>query len=602
MKKVLSNSMCVLILVISPVLHAQIIDPFFCGDGICEAFIGESADTCPGDCPMNPVVTNAWIDAGPFQPVPSHGDLWLASWAEDGSPDGRLAMTWGDGCGPGVVFGEPECDEWNWDTDMYDAGYFALDGSFPMVHCIEEGGECFRYPAVPDNVSGWPHTPDDDKPAGIIALDGAIYIAFGSPQKSVEEGYLAVSYDWGHTWNIIPGSPWTMESPLSHKSPFRMLMFIQMGKNYEYNTDGYVYGLGIGWGWYWEYIGDSRVYMCRVPRGSVSDYSTYQYYSGMSGPFPSWSDDPDAAAPVDGLYLVDTANAVYHPYLQRFFYLSQFGLYEAINPWGPWILSSRILNLGDDPEGLGYYSVSLMPKDMGPDTIYAAIAGRDFDAEYSMNIVRLRLDIDDSLNPDGLEPESWRPVPINTAVSIADENGNGGAPKRIKVSTRPSSIHLIPDSEMTIQQAVDSVIDGGEIRLASGVYGGAGNVDIRITRPVRIIGDGPSGTCVIDGGGVSGGFYIDAVDSPGVTLKNITVRNCYRLAAGGAVFSRAGDVFLQDVDIHDCGSFFSGGAIGIFDTDMVYVTGAVTDCFAAMTGGAVSNIWQGNFHCQDVEF
>ncbi len=153
-------------------VRAEIVEPWFCGDRICEAFTGETPESCPADCFTDPVITEAWIDAGPYQPIPSHGDLWLASWADDGTPDGRLVMTWGDGCGPGVSWGEPECDEFNWSTDVTDAGFFMVTGTVPEIDCVREAGECFSYRSVPDNISGSPHTPDDDKPGGILALDG----------------------------------------------------------------------------------------------------------------------------------------------------------------------------------------------------------------------------------------------------------------------------------------------------------------------------------------------------------------------------------------------------------------------------------------------
>ncbi|HPQ41495.1 MAG TPA: hypothetical protein PLV45_14080, partial [bacterium] len=68
----------------------------WCGDGVCEAYNGETPGTC-ADCLTAPVIADAVLSAPPLEPIePSHGDLWVTTWADDGA----LYTAWGDGCGP----------------------------------------------------------------------------------------------------------------------------------------------------------------------------------------------------------------------------------------------------------------------------------------------------------------------------------------------------------------------------------------------------------------------------------------------------------------------------------------------------------------------
>jgi len=156
-------------------------------------------------------------------------------------------MTWGDGCGPGSNFGDPDCNEMDWSTDVTDAGVASMTGILPNLACVMGPSGCEKYRDIPDGISGFPFTEGDDKPASILALDGRLYLAGYSPQQHIAEGYIAYSEDGGATWTMATGQAWHEEASASPRSYFRCLMLINMGKNYEYNADGYVYGLGIGW-------------------------------------------------------------------------------------------------------------------------------------------------------------------------------------------------------------------------------------------------------------------------------------------------------------------------------------------------------------------
>ena len=169
-------------------------------------------------------IRGARVVTPPMNPLPGCGDLWMNTWAEDD----LLYSGWGDGSGP-------------WPGIGCDAGVVVLRGN-PPFFVVPDDSTDIRCKFVPD---GTPTTIRDDKPSSLISIDGVLYFAGHSPLSDAEYGYIAVSTDDGATWAEIPHSPWQRFAG----SPFRCMFFINMGQNYELNTDGYVYSLAIGKEW-----------------------------------------------------------------------------------------------------------------------------------------------------------------------------------------------------------------------------------------------------------------------------------------------------------------------------------------------------------------
>ena len=126
---------------------------------------------------------------------------------------------------------------------------------------------------MPDGGTGWGDTlTGDDKPSSVLFYNGRLYFAGHTPLGDPDYGYIAYSDDYGLHWIEVPNSPWTR----ANNSVYRIIMFINMGKNYELNTDGYVYALGIGTEWGWA---EQTVFLCRVPRDSIVSYAAYEYWT-----------------------------------------------------------------------------------------------------------------------------------------------------------------------------------------------------------------------------------------------------------------------------------------------------------------------------------
>ncbi len=638
-------------------------NPCFCGNGYCESFLGENPDTCPDDCQVLPMITGSAITWGPYEPVPSHGDLWLSTWADDGTPDGKLYITWGDGCGPGFHFGDPGCQEWSWDTDIADVGVAFFTGTVPSLQCSMTSSGCLSYPNIPDGISGYPHTAHDDKPASVLALDGRLYLAGFSPQRQPAVGYIAFSEDDGATWQMGNGNPWREEYTHSPRSYFRCLMFINMGQNYEFNTDGYIYALGIGWGWDWDMIGDGHVYLTRVPRDSVASYQSYRYFTGMQGDTPTWSSDEYQAVPLKGLVAYSGGSAIYHPYLNRYLFLFNNGIYEAPQPWGPWTLVSPLLWWGNDPGWYGSDAPGLIPKDMGPDYVYFTTSGRSDVLRYAMLIGKITFSLRSETGPDtessapetrtgclvvdghrlensspdgepgtdGIIPPDWescspgpssglpdrhrsdawqalklppRPSPVSISVDPffpADYSRNAGisAPP---APSRPCHELVLVESPgvMTLQVALDQVCDEGRIRVGDGIYRGSGNRDLEF-RGKKVVMESMNGSSrtIIDCEYRGRAFYIHQNEGLETHIKGFTIRHGFSRSAGGGAYCFFASPKWEDCVFTSCIAYTIGGGIATYYSDSILLNCRFEDNLAGTAGGAVGCYYYSDLDLQD---
>jgi hypothetical protein len=216
---------------------------------------------------------------------------------------------------------------------------------------------------------------------GTLALDGSIYQFLSTLNRPHDpEGWrwvgtkLIYSTDDGRTWHNQDGSTpvrwenWEERSPSTmafweeSQDAFSLVSFLQMGRGYELNQDGYAYVYGPN--------GNTdetmtELVMFRVPRNRIPDRSAYEYFAGNTGDgearwtpdiagrtpthvFPrGWVNDPTAAifnieswvpsvvyvAPL-GLYLMASFGT--SPGGKVFGGPAYLGLWTAPNPWGPW--------------------------------------------------------------------------------------------------------------------------------------------------------------------------------------------------------------------------------------------------------------------------
>lgn len=251
---------------------------------------------------------------------------------------------------------------------------------------------------------------------GVLAAKGRLFQFLNTLDRAEERprhwtgAKLIYSDDGGVTWHNQDGtSPARLEDWQEQaRGPFTffgepdgcfsMLSFLQMGKDYSANRDGYIYVYGLN--------GNvdglmNQLVMFRVPVERMLDRGSYQYFAGRSGNGAAqWSADlADRAAlhtfprgwvngtnlfPGDlvveswlpsvvyneplGVYMMTNTGIGVAPDGTEFGRPSYFGIWVAEQPWGPWrqILEEPAWTPGGDPESRAYLP-RIFPKWIAPD-------------------------------------------------------------------------------------------------------------------------------------------------------------------------------------------------------------------------------------------
>lgn len=285
----------------------------------------------------------------------SNGDLWPSCW----SNDDNLYTANGDGN--------------NFGSTRYDAAVGRLSGTpaTGLTGTFLAGGSSIGQ--VWDSPTDY-----NRKPTGIVCVNGKLYLAVADLRRDVAvdqfdnapASTIAESDDHGATWTWNTSAP--MFGSASTSDPLRFLfttiMFLDYGKDYANSPDGYVYAYGLDDNWTQAYFGTvpdpTAVYLARVPKTSIMDRSTWQFYTGVSGGSPTWSSNILDKAPVitdtrrvytsvlnsepHNFSVISQGGVVYDAGLNRYIYTSFSGsatqgsttheFYEAAHPWGPWSL------------------------------------------------------------------------------------------------------------------------------------------------------------------------------------------------------------------------------------------------------------------------
>ena len=211
----------------------------------------------------------------------------------------NFPMTWGPDDSQHVVFVDG-VDLNNPPTRAYHSCIFKIAGD-PPTPVLEE-------------LPGFPHMPmrlSESAYASFwggscLAVDGCIYqFLFTSnrpyllpdgtfaPNFFMESSKLIYSPDGGRTWRNQDGSSPVVWEDWDKVSAENMafykvqpegafapsLTFLQMGRNYELNRDGYVYAYSGNGG---EDGSANQLVVARVPKDRVVDRSAYEFFAGMS--------------------------------------------------------------------------------------------------------------------------------------------------------------------------------------------------------------------------------------------------------------------------------------------------------------------------------
>lgn len=310
--------------------------------------------------------------SAPIKPFTSDGDLWFSTWADDDS----LFTAWGDGFGP--------IDDIDSNNNIYSHhGLARITGTFPDVQ-IEA---VQRHMPLSE-----PHY--DSKPTSLLFLDGRLYVAIHQPLCLPRRGIIAYSDDRGATFQFSTQTDRTV----SDNGRFICLMFINMGKAYGLNSDGYVYAFGtdsevhqVSTNWAKAPAKEMVVYLARMPRVAILDYSSWTYFTGQdANGEPCWSANWFDSVPIHGLSdspreawpdVPVLFSAMFHPGLGHYLVLTatigQGELHYASRPWGPWTSAGRWFEKGDGTAWYPCYMPALVPRDTGADTFHFVGAGQE---------------------------------------------------------------------------------------------------------------------------------------------------------------------------------------------------------------------------------
>lgn len=304
-----------------------------------------------------------------IQRLGGQGDNWYSTWAADGS----LYVALCDGSGfPGL------------ERRKYNSRLYRVEGSPDTQISFHDvpGYPDLSTPARGPQPEGTPRT----RYYGFatVSVDGTIYQYLNTWNAPTTEenlkgdvlrfvgAKLIYSPDNGTTWHNQDGSTpvhwedWdeqSQENMVFFHEPgeaFSMLSLLQMGKDYQLNSDGYVYAYSPNG----NEEGDmNELVMFRVPKDKILDRSAYEYFTGRNdNGSANWSADVADRGAVH-TFPSGWVNTSVHPYAWQanvtfnpalgvylmgnwatgpdekglwFGQPSYLGLYSSPTPWGPW--------------------------------------------------------------------------------------------------------------------------------------------------------------------------------------------------------------------------------------------------------------------------
>jgi predicted outer membrane repeat protein len=131
-----------------------------------------------------------------------------------------------------------------------------------------------------------------------------------------------------------------------------------------------------------------------------------------------------------------------------------------------------------------------------------------------------------------------------------------------------TAVHIVkPDGSgeyPTIQAAVDGIALGDTVGLATGVFTGAGNVNVNFhARPITVRSlAGEQDSCIIDCGGADNGFVFDSGELPMSVLEGVTILNGLADLGGAIYCSNYSAPVIRGCRISSCSAGdWWGGAV-----------------------------------------
>ena len=269
-----------------------------------------------GEPPYPPsayIVDFQWAPLDTVQRAARDSDSWTFTWADDGA----LYGAYGDGRGF-----EPFLDQ------KLSLGFVKVEGdaaNFAGSNIRSDGEQ------IGD---GWKGL----KPAGMLMVDGALYLWARNAGANGRECQLARSDDHAQTW---VWSDWRF-------AEFGYCTFINFGQNYADARDDYVYMVSHDNPH--AYSSADGFILTRVPKTQITARGAYEFFQALDGNGdPIWTADIAQRGFVfENPGRAWRSSMVYNSAIGRYIWWQGhqaavatdeepgFGIYEAPEPWGPW--------------------------------------------------------------------------------------------------------------------------------------------------------------------------------------------------------------------------------------------------------------------------
>ena len=347
------------------------------------------------------------IEEGTSVPTESDGDLWPAAWSDDD----YIYTANGDGLGFDLEA------EWS-DIVMNRVSGHPNDGNITG----ERLGSGEAISQVWTDAARY-----NKKPTGMTSVNGDLYMLVQDLNREegdktfndVPASTILKSTDKGETWT------WDTEGPMFDDYVFTTVMFLDYGKDGENNTsDDYVYAYGLDNNWrdsFSDTVPDpTRLYLARLPKDSVQNVDTWEFYVGDLEGEAEWSEPGkiEDRKPVlhderrvysdllnDGLSdmsIISQGSIVYNQPIDRYIYSSwteyTFEFYESPTPWGPWkrFLSKDFGHYPWTEEKHGGYATVIPSKYISEDGLQMWVNSQTFmggvrDYNYSLRQMNVTL-------------------------------------------------------------------------------------------------------------------------------------------------------------------------------------------------------------------
>lgn len=305
--------------------------------------------------PSSTVITNlTWAPASSIQTLSSDSDSYPITWADDG--DLYTAYADGHGFPPQI-------------STKLSLGLGKVTGVPPNAV-----GSNIRSSTGEQTGSG--HA--GKKASGMLMVNGTLYMWVRNANNDGTACQLAWSSDHAQTWTW---ASWKFNE-------FGYCTFLNFGQNYAGARDNYVY----------MYTPDgSSAYnpvdqfvLTRVPKDSITQRASYEFFVGMNGSTPTWSTDVAQRGPVfQNPGFSDRSGITYDAPLGRYLWWQQFrdpakdarydllgfGVFDAPEPWGPWTTVYYTTSWDVPPGETGSFPTKWMSTD--GKTLYLVYSAND---------------------------------------------------------------------------------------------------------------------------------------------------------------------------------------------------------------------------------